>query len=128
MLSQHIKGRRPLNLEAAVAYAKGFGVTLEEISPRLAEEVRKSQALIQSPLPVASASVAQVPDVVRVIEELAALLLPLDAADREQAEVILKKVALSPENAPQWGAKFQRLLGESTGQKDRSSHLRRASR
>lgn len=39
MLSQHIKGRRPLNLVAAIAYARGFGVPLEDISPRLAEEV-----------------------------------------------------------------------------------------
>ena len=40
MLSQHIKGRRPINLDSANAYADGFGCTLDEISPRLAEEVR----------------------------------------------------------------------------------------
>lgn len=40
MLSQHIKGRRPINLDAANAYADGFGCTLDEISPRLAEEVK----------------------------------------------------------------------------------------
>jgi transcriptional regulator with XRE-family HTH domain len=38
MLSQHIKGRRPINLPAALAYARGFGVPLEEISPRLAAQ------------------------------------------------------------------------------------------
>jgi phage repressor protein C with HTH and peptisase S24 domain len=36
MVNQHIHGRRPLSLEAAAAYARGFGVPLEEISPRLA--------------------------------------------------------------------------------------------
>jgi hypothetical protein len=41
MLSQHVLGRRPLNLEAAIKYAKGFDVSLEEISPRLASEVQK---------------------------------------------------------------------------------------
>lgn len=45
MLSQHIKGRRPMNLQAATAYAAGFGVPLEEISPRLAEEVRAAKEL-----------------------------------------------------------------------------------
>ena len=40
MLSQHIKGRRPINLDAANSYADGFGCTLDEISPRLAEEVK----------------------------------------------------------------------------------------
>lgn len=39
MLSQHLSGHRPLNLAAATAYAKGFGVALCEISPRLAKEV-----------------------------------------------------------------------------------------
>jgi SOS-response transcriptional repressor LexA len=42
MVSQHIKGRRPINLEAGAAYARGFGVPLEEISPRLAREVQKA--------------------------------------------------------------------------------------
>lgn len=36
MIYQHTRGLRPLNLEAAMAYARGFGVPLEEISPRLA--------------------------------------------------------------------------------------------
>jgi len=40
MVSQHIKGRRPINLEAATAYARGFNVLLEEISPRLARGVQ----------------------------------------------------------------------------------------
>ncbi|GER16720.1 LexA family protein [Variovorax boronicumulans] len=44
MVSQHIKKRRPLNLEAAVAYAKGFGVPLAEISPRLAAEVAQAES------------------------------------------------------------------------------------
>lgn len=39
---QHITGRRPLNLDAALAYAGGFGVQLEEISPRLSEEIAKA--------------------------------------------------------------------------------------
>jgi len=39
MLSQHIKGRRPINLDAAIAYKNGFGCFIEEISPRIAQEV-----------------------------------------------------------------------------------------
>lgn len=47
MLSQHIKGHRPLSLEAATAYARGFKVPLAEISPRLALSV--SNALQAAP-------------------------------------------------------------------------------
>jgi SOS-response transcriptional repressor LexA len=43
MLSQHIKGRRPMSLEAAIAYAKGFKCSIAEISPRLAKEVREAE-------------------------------------------------------------------------------------
>lgn len=42
MVSQHIKGRRPINLEAATAYAAGFACRLEDISPRLAREIEKA--------------------------------------------------------------------------------------
>lgn len=35
----HISALRPINLDAARRYAKGFGCKLEEISPRLAAEV-----------------------------------------------------------------------------------------
>lgn len=42
MVSQHIKGRRPMNLEAGAAYARGFGVPLEDISARLSRELMKA--------------------------------------------------------------------------------------
>jgi SOS-response transcriptional repressor LexA len=48
MVSQHIKGRRPLSLEAAGAYATGFGVELVDISPRLAKEVMQATATRRS--------------------------------------------------------------------------------
>ena len=38
MISQHIHGHRPISMEAAVIYARAFGVPLVEISPRLAAE------------------------------------------------------------------------------------------
>ncbi|OYO27903.1 S24 family peptidase [Janthinobacterium sp. PC23-8] len=38
MIYQHINGLRPISLDAALVYARGFGCSLEEISPRLAEE------------------------------------------------------------------------------------------
>lgn len=47
MLSQHIHNRRPLNLEHALVYARGFGVPLDEISPRLADEARAASAGIR---------------------------------------------------------------------------------
>lgn len=48
MLAQHCSGNRPIGLEAAIAYAKGFGVTIDEISPRLAAELRAAFAYLGS--------------------------------------------------------------------------------
>ncbi|WNV05817.1 hypothetical protein RP726_05210 [Candidatus Methylospira mobilis] len=42
MIYQHINGIRPMNMDAALAYIKGFGCTLEDLSPRLAREARKA--------------------------------------------------------------------------------------
>jgi phage repressor protein C with HTH and peptisase S24 domain len=38
IIYQHVTARRPISLAAALAYAKGFSCSLEEISPRLARE------------------------------------------------------------------------------------------
>lgn len=46
MLSQHLSGNRPLSLDAALAYARGFQVPLDDISARLANEVREASALL----------------------------------------------------------------------------------
>src|SRR4051812_14436487 len=40
MIYQHMQGIRPIGLEAAIAYARGFRVPLSEISPRLAQLAR----------------------------------------------------------------------------------------
>lgn len=48
MIYQHITGRRPISMNSALAYAKGFGVTLKEISQRLAEEAEKSAQMLKS--------------------------------------------------------------------------------
>lgn len=45
MIYQHITGRRPIGIEAAMAYAEGFGCTLAAISPRLAAEAKKAASL-----------------------------------------------------------------------------------
>lgn len=57
MIYQHITGRRPISLEAAQAYARGFRCTLEEISPRLAQEARAALNMAgeQAPSPLLGA-------------------------------------------------------------------------
>lgn len=44
LIYQHINGVRKISREAALAYARGFGVKLDEISPRLAKEANEAVA------------------------------------------------------------------------------------
>jgi hypothetical protein len=48
MISQHIKARRPINMGHALAYARGFGVSLADISPRLADQARRAVKTLPS--------------------------------------------------------------------------------
>jgi hypothetical protein len=50
MLSQHCSGHRPIGLDAAMAYARGFALPLRDISPRLALQVAGATS---EPLPLA---------------------------------------------------------------------------
>lgn len=45
MITQHLKQTRPINLKAAKAYAQGFGCSIEEISPRIAQEISLSEVV-----------------------------------------------------------------------------------
>ena len=48
---QHITGHRPISLDAAIAYADGLKVSLQEVSPRWAElVVRASRYLSENPV------------------------------------------------------------------------------
>lgn len=98
MLSQHLSGHRPLNLAAGTAYAAGFGVSLEEISPRLAQEVAAASTLSGSSVTVTALSPTPQPG-------SPAIHIPLLAnagsmgpgTDIEHDDVIIGALALSPD-------------------------------
>lgn len=48
MINQHLQGLRPIGIDAAIAYAKGFNCSLDEISPRLARDIRKYAAFLNA--------------------------------------------------------------------------------
>lgn len=51
MVWQYLNGRRPLNIKAATNFARGLGVSVEAISPRLAEEIRRASAAMRERIP-----------------------------------------------------------------------------
>lgn len=55
MIYQHVTGRKPISLAAAIAYARGFRRTLDEISPSAAALARDAIAVL-APVSTASAT------------------------------------------------------------------------
>lgn len=43
MVYQHLKDLKPVSLQAGIAYAKGFGCSLRDISPALSEELERAK-------------------------------------------------------------------------------------
>lgn len=66
MLSQHLSGNRPMSLEAAMAYARGFGVPLSEISKRIADQVQAATGLLEG-APASSSGPPSLPQSLEVL-------------------------------------------------------------
>lgn len=62
LIYQHITARRPISLEAALIYAKGFGCALEEISPRIARETANAAKQVGVNHPLHAAQDANIKD------------------------------------------------------------------
>ncbi|WP_454056063.1 S24 family peptidase [Cupriavidus sp. Marseille-Q8015] len=59
MVWQYLNGKRPLNIRAATNFARGLDVSVEAISPRLADEIRRASAAVQERIPDPPASSAE---------------------------------------------------------------------
>ena len=57
MVWQYVAARRPLNIKAVTAFARGLGVTVEEISPTIASEITSAASHTSS-----LAHPAEIPD------------------------------------------------------------------
>lgn len=59
MVWQYLNARRPLNIKAVTNFARGLGVSVEAISPRLADEIRRASAAVDEAIPHPPASGAE---------------------------------------------------------------------
>ena len=90
MITQHLKGTRPIGMEHAIAYAKGFRCSLDEISPRLAKMVIDGQAVLRP------ATVDE--EFKQKVNQLAAILKFVPAELRDKAT--LAAIAAMSEHLP----------------------------
>lgn len=100
MLSQHCSGNRPINLEAALAYARGFNVSLADISPRLAVVAGKAHVVMDPPTADEAAPPAlhgSLETVGKLIAAAAGLVASMPAGKRES---IAQLAALMLRNGP----------------------------
>jgi len=109
MLSQHQSGHRPIGLDAAMAYARGLGVPLSEISPRLANRVAKLPNYNNS------TSVLPVPDadLPHSLETVANALQRSDDLTLAQIRPLLERLVDTPARAPEIVPRVAALLRTS---------------
>ncbi|VWB96874.1 hypothetical protein BPS26883_04687 [Burkholderia pseudomultivorans] len=81
MIYQHLTARRPISREAAVAYARAFNCGLEEISPRVAQEVLELAALIGDAGKLKDAAPARKKECPELRSESRALIEAITKAD-----------------------------------------------
>lgn len=126
MLSQHCSGHRPMSLEAAIAYAKGFKCSIAQISPRLALEVQQASGTEFSGLEPQVPSTAPTPNpdptLIDTLARLAQLLQHADASTRETAAALLASLARNPDNHTKVATALGALLGNGSGLQFETNH------
>lgn len=58
MMAQYLNGKRPLNLQAAIAFSRGLGVKIGDFSPRIAAMVREAIPHTENVQPVTLSATA----------------------------------------------------------------------
>jgi len=96
MLSQHQSGHRPIGLDAAMAYARGLGVPLSEISPRLANKVARLPNSNVGVVPITSDT-----DLPHSLETVANALQRSDDLTLAQVRPLLERLVDTPTRAPE---------------------------
>ena len=119
MVSQHVKGRRPINLMAAAAYSVGFGCSIAEISPRVANDIEESIRVghpVQStpkndafPVGVPAGALREM-SLEQTVERLGFLLSDDDELTRERALDPLKYLIKTPDDHAQVAAMMAAAL------------------
>lgn len=110
-ISQHTSGNRPIGIDSAIAYARAFGVPLEEISPRLAAEaVAQAKAVGVAPPAPRAHPPGPAPDVHIALEAIARRLISADAGTRELVAGMLASMAKNPESYSRVATGLQAIL------------------
>lgn len=109
MLSQHMSAHRPISLEAVIAYARGLGVPIEQISPRLAGLLSKAVDLLgPGSLPAASAPVS--PGLPAALDVVLEAIEALPPARWVSVRAQLDQVAAKPEMRDEAKSELLELL------------------
>lgn len=117
MVSQHLAGHRPMSVDAVIAYARGFGVPIRQISPRVASLVAEAASMLgEPPCPV----VDDEPQLAACLAALATALAAVPPSSREALALNLAGWARDGGKGP-WQQVVQALLDGSSGKQRRAA-------
>lgn len=107
MISQNISGHRPISLDAAVVYMKGFECSIADISPTLAAQLPKVSQASGNLAPLsASPPTAQAATPEQLMKGLAVYLEQMDDYARRHAADVLRSLTEAPEEHARAAAMF----------------------
>lgn len=102
MITQNTKGKRPISLAQAKAYARGFGCSLFDISPLLAADLPSSS--VRDALPSLGDRYASADETTRKLIDIALLEEDADALRQLSPSIVamvrMVKAAIAAENKP----------------------------
>lgn len=114
MVTQHITGHRPVSVDAAMAYAKGFGVSLADVSPTAAARVAEAAALL-APTPTPTPAPAAAPDLAAALPVVLSALAGLPPARAASVRAQLELLMRHPEMRDDVLGELQALLQTQPG-------------
>lgn len=100
MISQHLSGHRPISLDAAKAYMRGFACRISDISPDLAaqlpvnnDQFDLAQHKVQEPVPA-----FHQPSLGQTLADLSRHLSAMDQGTRRKAMALIADLVNEPES------------------------------
>lgn len=119
MVSQYLNAKRPLGLQAAIKFAKGFKCSVADISPTLAASLPNEPLYTDgSKQPIAlmqqsQAATNNIATIEQTLDQLGALLEKADSKTRNDVAALLLRYAQDPAQGKRLAQAIGILLGET---------------
>lgn len=120
MVSQHLSGHRPVSFEAGIAYARAFGVPLNQISHRLATLAHEAVGAIKGAVPAGRSAPSLDEALPVVLDALAGAATQVNVRDELRT---LLSLLLDSNSSPHYRGRLTEILSAAMEGDQAAHHL-----